>query len=62
MTDEEITRQWSLAMRLWKNRNGYSTRSPCAGPSLSERIAIRIADRMDAAGVTEADIHRLFHP
>jgi hypothetical protein len=61
MSDDEIAKQWALAIRLWSRRFNYrSARFARAGPNLAERLALRIVDNLENAGVTDADIDRLF--
>ena len=59
--DAEITRVWTLACRL--NRPSIAYRSalepiPC-GPGLGPRLAGLMVQRLEACGVTEADLDRL---
>lgn len=49
MSDDKIKLEWKRALRLYNK-----------GGSLSKRIAFMIADDLESAGVTDADIDRLF--
>lgn len=49
VSDERIVHEWSLAVRLYRR-----------GTRLGRKIALAIADALEADGVAEADIDRLF--
>jgi hypothetical protein len=49
MADDQIKREWRRIIRLAQS-----------GKSLSLRVAHAYADRLEAAGVSETDIDRLF--
>lgn len=47
--DEHIRKEWLYARRLYRSRS-----------HLGKMLALRICDDLEAAGVTDADIERLF--
>jgi hypothetical protein len=51
MTDEAIRTEWSRICRMYRR-----------GGSLRQRLALMYADQLEAAGVSEGDIERLFPP
>lgn len=59
--DPEIVRLWTMAERLARPSYGYRSalEPPTRGPGLGERLACRLADDLEARGVTEADLERL---
>jgi hypothetical protein len=46
--DEEILKRWGHVCRLYHRGGGFA-----------QRIALALADRMEADGITEADIDRI---
>lgn len=60
MDDVQIAKSWQFAKELYAARYGYRTSTQRAsGDPLCVRLADRILQRLEDAGVTEGDIDRL---
>ena len=52
LSDNAIRQEWEQATRLYR-------RASWRGSSLGKRIALALADKLEAQGVTDADIDRV---
>lgn len=65
MTDDEIRKNWDLAKQMQQAGDRADcayrgTLAPTGRPNLAHRIAERIILDLEAAGVTDVDIERLY--